>query len=105
MVMPRLQAMDLMGLEEETGAAEMKVPRLVDLPGVADMHGDVPVDRRHQRAGMEHLGPEVGQLGRFREGDGPNLVDARNDPGVRGEDARNVGPDLDIFGLQRGSDQ
>ena len=80
-------------------------PRLVDLPGVAHMHGDVPVDGRRQRAGMEHLGPEVGQLGCFREGDGANLVDVRNDPGVRGENTRNIGPDLDVLGIQRGSDQ
>ena len=63
------------------------------------------LDRRHQRTGVKHLGPEIGQLCSFREGDGTNLVDLRNDPGVCCEDARNIGPDLDIFGIQSGSDQ
>ena len=81
MVMPRLQAMDLMGLGGGDGGRGNEGSRLVDLPGVADMDGDVAVDGRRQRAGMEHLGPEVGQLGCFRKGDGANLVGVRSDAG------------------------
>ena len=53
---------------------------------------------------MDDLGTEVGELRRLAVADLRDGARALHDAGVAGHDARDVGPDLDLLGLERRAD-
>ena len=54
---------------------------------------------------MQHLGAEVGQLGRFLKADDLDAQRIGADAGIGGHDAVHVGPDFDGLGVQRAAHQ
>ena len=70
---------------------------------VQDSDGDVRRDRREDRARVQHLGAEVGQLRRLRERQPLDHRRMVHDARIRGQHAVDVGPDLDLAAGDRGS--
>ena len=66
--------------------------------------GNVLLDGGQHGGRVQHLGAEIGQLGGFGEGDRLDAMAARQDRGIGGEHAVDVGPDLDLFGADARAD-
>ena len=82
----------------------MRVPGHFGPARIQNQDRNVLFDRRHHGRRMQHLGAEVGQLGRFGEGDRLDAMAAGQDGRVGGEHAVHIGPDLDLLGADSGAD-
>ena len=71
---------------------------------VQDADRDVARDGRLNRRRVQHLGAEVGQLGRLGERQVRHDLRRRDEPGIGGEHAVHVGPDLDFARAEAGAD-
>ena len=71
------------------------------LVGVEDGHGNVVLDGGQQGCRVQHLGSEAGQLGGLMEADLGDALGLGTDARIGGENAADVGPDLDA-GTRRG---
>ena len=70
---------------------------------IENQHRDVFLDGWNHGGGVQNLGAEVGQLGGFGEGDGLDAMAAGKNGRIGGEHAVDVGPDLDLFGVDAGA--
>ena len=100
-VMPRLQASAAKGRRICGNERPFRFPPAA----VQDSDRNIARDGRKNRAGMQHLGPEVSQLRSFRERQLPHDLSLVDDARVRGEHAVDVGPDLDFVCRDGGPDQ
>ena len=75
------------------------------LVGVEDGHGNVMLDGGQQGGRMQDLGSEAGQLGGLMEADFGDALGLGTDAGIGGENAADVGPDLDAGGAEGGADE
>src|ERR1035438_4370856 len=77
--------------------------RNVRAPRIQNQYRNALFDGRQNGGRMQHLGAEIGELGGFGEGDGFDAMAARQDGGIGGEHAVDIGPDLDLLGADAGS--
>ncbi|MCW0465391.1 hypothetical protein NB705_002464 [Xanthomonas sacchari] len=80
--------------------------RVLGLEGVADDDRQAALDRRRHGLRMHHLGAEIGQFAGFVVAERFQLHRFGHDPRVRREHAVDVGPDVQLGGVeQRGEDR
>ena len=71
---------------------------------VQDANGDVPRHRRENRARVQHLRAEIGELGRLRERQMLHELRLGHQPWIGRQHAVDIGPDLDFVGVDAGPD-
>ena len=71
----------------------------------ADEHRDRAAGHRDERPRVQHLGAEVGQLGRLADVQLRDHARVGHDARIGGEQARDVLPERDLLGRQRASEQ
>ena len=87
------------------GCAVINVPGAVRLPRIEDAHRNVAFDGRKDRARMQHLGAEVGQLGGLGERELRHQARRGDDARVGAQHAVHVGPDLNLARADAGADE
>jgi hypothetical protein len=73
--------------------------------GVEHPHGDAPLHRGEQGLRVQDLRAEIRQLGSFGERQMRYDLGVGDDPGIGGEHAVDVGPDLDLGRVDRRADE
>ena len=104
-VRPRLQAMAAGPPSPASTVRVMRVPGASGSVGVEDAHRDAEAHRGQDRGRVQDLGAEVGELGRLVEAELRDDPGRRDHPRVGGEHAVDVGPDLDLVGLEPGAEE
>ena len=77
------------------------VPDALGREAVADPHGNACLFHGTQRFRMQHLGAEIGELGRFAVGNFGNRARLGHEARIGGEHAVHVRPDDDFIGIER----
>ena len=99
-VMCRLQASAASGSSTRRAARDQRAAA-VELAAVQDLDRNALRDRRQDRARVQHLRAEVGQLRRLFERQSRHDVRRLHDAGIGGHHPVHVGPDLNLAGVER----
>ena len=104
-VIPRFTAMALIRFLQGMASRVMRVPVPAGFPRIQNIDRNILVDGRQARlpdAAPSLRSTRVPMLPRTTS---PSPSRPRNDPGIGGHQPVDVGPDLNFFGIQRGTRQ
>ena len=100
-----LTAIDLNGLLQCGAMEMMRVPSLVGFLLFSTNTGMLFLTAGQDGGGVQHLGAEVGEFGRFFKADDFHAQGIGADARIGGHDAVDVGPDFDGIGGKRSTDK